>query len=135
MTLPGQTAVALDDGRALITGGQVPPVADTVDPCSGAIKQPYSAYSACIKTDAKIFAAGAASSIVPMTIPRSFHTMTKLADGRVLIAGGYQSVSFDATPAQKDPVSGIFDPKTQFTATASAEILIQRPVSLRRRGV
>ncbi len=103
-------------------------VSDMVDPCTGTTKTPYAynaaayPYSACLKADAKIYSVGGTVSIAPMTIPRSYHTMTKLADGRVLIAGGYQSVSFNATPMQADPVSGIYEPNTQFTATSSAEI-------------
>ncbi len=127
-TLPGQTAVTLDDGRALITGGHIPPVADSVDPCTGAVKTPYGEtagsypYSACIKADAKIFGGGVLNTVGPMTIPRTYHTMTKLPDGRVLIVGGNQSVSFDATPQNRDPVSGIFDPHAKYTSTATAEI-------------
>lgn len=48
--------------------------------------------------------------------------MTKLADGRVLIVGGFQSVTFDATPTVRDPATNLFDPHTKETTTATAEI-------------
>jgi hypothetical protein len=84
-----------------------------------------------------LFAAGAAalaqspgafSPTASMTIPRVWHTATLLTNGKVLIAGGIQTVieSFGANPGYSELVTAtaeLYDPSTgAFTPTGSMSI-------------
>lgn len=106
ITEKGSKVVTLEDGRALITGGLVRPY----DPYW---EEPYR--SGAVFRDSKLFdpTTGFASA-AQMNVPRAYHTMTKLADGRVLIVGGYTSISLGPTFAT--------DYISYPVATASAEL-------------
>lgn len=69
----GATATLLNDGKVLMTGG------------NGVDFYPYSINSAEIYNPAT----GQWTATTPMSFERGGHTATRLADGRVLIAGGF----------------------------------------------
>ncbi|MFL5680344.1 MAG: kelch repeat-containing protein [Chloroflexota bacterium] len=79
----GSTATRLQDGRVLVTGGYN---------CGKAGQDG-------IWASAEIYdpSAGTFSATGSMSTPREFHTATLLADGRVLIAGGYTAPQPTAT--------------------------------------
>src|SRR5712692_3705769 len=86
------TATLLDSGGVLIVGGyeaEVPlparALAELYDPANGTF-----------------------SPAGPMAIPRGSHTATVLADGRLLIAGGF--TVFPAVPAPTVPDAEVYDP-------------------------
>jgi N-acetylneuraminic acid mutarotase len=109
------TATLLVDGRVLVTGGWA---------CLN---------SNCgISDNGEIFdPAGGTWNVVPgrMSVPRARQTAVRLADGRVLIAGG----ACDASPCSTFTVTNradIFNPLTgQFSAVASLDVPLMYPTS------
>ncbi|HEU5296120.1 MAG TPA: kelch repeat-containing protein [Burkholderiaceae bacterium] len=95
----GHTATQLLDGRVLITGGEV---------CCN------TSADASLRT-AEIYdpATGTFQATGSMALHRSFHAATLLADGRVLVSGGFQAENNGAVADAE-----IFDPASgQFTLT------------------
>ncbi|MGD0248302.1 MAG: kelch repeat-containing protein, partial [Candidatus Limnocylindrales bacterium] len=101
------TATLLTDGRVLVVGGSYgtstntyPKVAELYDPSTG-----------------KFSVTGS------LAIGRSGHTATRLADGRVLIAGGKDDSSIFASAELYDPTTG------KFTTTGSMSSARDYPTS------
>ena len=90
-------AVELADGRILLTGGRY-----------GAVD---------VRTSAEIFdpATNAWTATGSMQRGRAGHTLTRLADGRILAAGGWTSGGFDNTAEIYNPATGTW----AFTASMS----------------
>jgi hypothetical protein len=116
------TTTLLSDGRVLITGG----LGLTAVP-DGHLR---------LLNTAEIFdpATGTFSSTGTMAQARQQHTATLLADGRVLVAGGYfDDICFTASTELFDPIAGMFS-STGFmlservghasTLLASGEVLV-----------
>ena len=99
MTVPrfNHTAIALNDGRVLIVGGNGRNTAEVYDPTSGTF-----------------------SAVGDMEVAHGLgHCAVKLLDGRVLVVGG------DAGSIQPSAVVEIFDPTSSVrtvTATIAAEL-------------
>ncbi|HEY8845606.1 MAG TPA: kelch repeat-containing protein, partial [Candidatus Limnocylindrales bacterium] len=104
----GQAATLLSDGRVLVTGGQgEPPAGDPTGLASAELYDPRS---------------GTFSPTGPMSGGRVIHTATLLADGRILVTGGLQTLHVGggfplASADLYDPKSGTFSP-TGSMATA-----------------
>jgi hypothetical protein len=96
----GATATTLADGRVLIAGG------GCGDPQAG---------TATSFASAEIYdpASGRFTPAGDMTAARQDHTATLLADGRVLVVGGYSFVSYSYNAS-----ADIFDPETNSFAAA-----------------
>jgi len=78
---------ALDDGQVLVAGGEDRPTAEIFDPRTYAFRMLHG----------------------EMSQPRWGHTATKLADGRVLLAGGWRLRDFGQATLSAD----LFDPQTE----------------------
>ncbi len=92
LTLP--VAVSLPDGRALITGNNIPPTATASDSSNSEIYDPDT---------------GEWTSVAPMSQNRTFHTLTLMPDGRVLAVGGEDPNGADHVLLS---TTEIFDPET-----------------------
>jgi hypothetical protein len=109
MTTPrvGHTATLLLNGKVLVAGGHnnyvdngVPASAELYDPSTGTF-----------------------TPIGDMTAAREFHTATLLADGRVLIAGGFDGVRPGANYGPPLASAELYDPSTGiFTPTGSMAV-------------
>jgi N-acetylneuraminic acid mutarotase len=90
-------AVQLADGRILLTGGR------------------YGSFD--VRTSAELFdpATNVWTATGSMQRGRAGHTLTRLADGRILAAGGWTSGGFDNTAEIYDPATGTW----AFTANMS----------------
>ena len=98
----GHTATALADGRVLVIGGDVP---------DGAGNLSATATTEFYDPQTQTFSAGPS-----LTQARSTHTATLLADGRVLVVGGYQVYG----PGVASATAEVYDPVTDsFTAVAT----------------
>jgi hypothetical protein len=93
-------AVALEDGRVLLTGG-------TATAEVGGVQSSAEIF------DPRTYRFTPTGS---MTVRRQGHTATRLEDGRILVAGGTENIGFRTELASAE----IYDPKTgRFTATGS----------------
>ena len=112
----GHTATALPDGRVLVIGGDEPDAAGVLTALDSVeIFDPQT----------QTFA------LAPLTLtaPRSTHTATLLADGRVLVAGGYDAGGavvasaeiVDPVGASSTAVGSMSVGRTQHTATLLAD--------------
>jgi hypothetical protein len=94
----GHTATRLADGRVLIAGG--------ITCCDAA--------GEVLSGAAEIYdpATGVFQPTGSLTTGRGFHAATLLADGRVLVTGGFAAVDASTTPSAEvyDPSTGLFDP-------------------------
>jgi hypothetical protein len=113
-TREGGAVVALDDGRALLTGGGRTYSVNETYPCG---------ISSCVLNEARIFdpqSPSALSTVTGMTQARTGHTMTKLPNGKILIIGGSDHFTIastsiflpnpTATAEIYDPATGTFTP-------------------------
>ena len=151
----GHTATLLDDGRILIVGGvQILPAAGTTPASAGFVEESEifdPVANTFTKTDdpslggprngdmSVIVQAPASGSdaTVPMALPvvRLNHTAVKLADGRVLISGGFGTERLDARfhPVEEELHSShIFDPATNTFAVVPNGMVIRATARLRR---
>jgi hypothetical protein len=103
--------LAVADGRVLVTGGE-PPETSTTLPEDSVDGEPALA-------SAEVYdpATGRFSPVGPMTAGREGHAMVQLADGRVLVLGGYNGSQQDPPPSTLSSAE-LFDPATgRFTVT------------------
>jgi Galactose oxidase, central domain/Kelch motif len=100
-----QTATLLADGRILMTGGW------------GSVRQGNLILQGEVLASAELFEpkTGTFSPTGSMTVPRNQHTATLLADGRVLISGGYGSGEVLASAELYEPKTGTFSPTGSMT--------------------
>ena len=108
------TATLLNDGRVLVVGGLVTPGQGGLATDTNAGAETYDPQSGTFTKAGAMFA------------NRNLHTATLLADGRVLVAGGYArgdsapgNVRFD-TAELYDPSTGNFSPTSPMTEARSA---------------
>lgn len=107
----GHTTTLLNDGRVLIIGGarlQAGKTGDVTGP--GDISEILSSVEVYDPTTGIFYNRGA------LTIPRAYHSATKLPDGRVLIAGGLN------TPNSAVGSFEIFDPDFDQVTTLSVSL-------------
>ncbi|HET6201164.1 MAG TPA: kelch repeat-containing protein [Planctomycetota bacterium] len=109
------TANRLDDGRVLVAGGGPVTLAD-----------PYGAVASAEIFDPAL--ESHAPTLAPMSSARAFHAAAKLADGRVLLAGGVDG-GFESPPGSGNfitnvlPTAEIFNPATGlFSPTGSMAV-------------
>ncbi len=105
-----QTATVLRDGRILITGG-----VDAPDTSGGSFGLPTGSAELYDPRTGSFNATGS------MTTPRAGHIAVPLADGRVLIVGGDQTITGDAPYHRSaelyDPATGTFSRTGSLTTT------------------
>lgn len=134
------TAVVLEDGTVLVSGGGVGAVAAAAtaayDPAQGAWRElpPMGAarrgHQAVLLNDGRVLVAGgladgvplasaevydpataAWSAVAPMAVPRLGHSLTVLNDGKVLVAGGSAATEPEGTLTELfDPATGTWRP-------------------------
>jgi Kelch motif/Galactose oxidase, central domain len=91
------TMTVLQDGRVLVAGG------------SGDIETADGVRAAVPLASAEIYdpQTDRWTDVPPMSVPRSLHTATRLPDGEVLVAGGYDDASGELSSAELyDPAGG-----------------------------
>lgn len=145
----GQTATLLQDGDVLIAGGSGDSTAELYDPKTGTFVQtgPMNVVrtdgaTATLLSDGRVLIAGGSDNSIDdkplasaelydpatgkfgptgsMARARSGHTATLLADGRVLVAGGFGSSGLDLASAELyDPATGKFSPTASMTRPRS----------------
>ena len=65
---------------------------------------------------------GGLSPAEPMAVPRAVHTATRLSDGRVLIAGGFDDEGGNESSAELfDPVAGEFSPTGSMSTSRNSQ--------------
>ncbi len=101
------SALALPDGRIMIAGGEVP---DAPAGATGSDSNRHLADVEFYDPSSGEFARGG-----PLLSPRSAHTLTLLADGRVLVAGGWGPEGPLATAEVYDPSTGTSTPTSAMT--------------------
>ncbi len=107
MTTPREmhTSTLLLDGRVLLTGGY---------------SQEFLASTAISPAELYDPVSGTFASAGIMRTPRFGHTATRLPDGRVLIAGGYDTNAYSLSTAEiYDPAAGTFTATANMTAARS----------------
>ncbi|WP_243303689.1 hypothetical protein [Geothrix oryzisoli] len=116
-TREGGAVVALDDGRALLTGGSRTYSVNETYPCG---------MRSCVLNEVRIFdpqSPSALSTVTGMMQARSGHTMTKLPNGKILITGGSDHFTLASTSTflpNPTATAEIYDPATgTFTPTGS----------------
>lgn len=130
-TREGGAVVALDDGRALLTGGGRTYSVNESYPCG---------ISSCVLNEARMFDPQSPSALVPvtgMTQARTGHTMTKLPNGKILIIGGSDHFTLaststflpnpTATAEIYDPATGTFTPTDTMKWARSGHAAILLP--------
>jgi len=118
----GAAVATLPDGRILVAGGD-----------------PQGSFSGYTLATAEIYdpAQNAWTATGSMALPRLRHTATRLADGRILVAGGLAGQANDLAPTAEtelyDPATGrwtvaapLSEPRSQHTATllATGQVLV-----------
>ncbi|HEY2712766.1 MAG TPA: kelch repeat-containing protein [Chthoniobacterales bacterium] len=111
-----QSAILLRDGTVLVSGGNMDRT-----PCTGTDP------TACVTTLAtsEIYnpSTGQWTTVGEMTIPRSFHTTTLLANGRVLATGGRIHTGPDYFDLKAIADADLYDPATgKWSATGTMTI-------------
>ena len=91
----GHTATLLTDGRVLVTGGIDPEMVD------GAVLRSVEAYVPSTRRWERV---------ARMPTARTQHTATRLADGRVLVVGGYDGSGPSRAVAIFDPATNAWTP-------------------------
>lgn len=98
------TMTVLADGRVLVTGG------------TGSIDTGSGVSSAVSLKSAEVYdpATDSFSDVASMSVPRAMHSASLLPDGKVLVAGGYDSASGELSSAE------VYDPAANdWTATGA----------------
>jgi hypothetical protein len=131
----GHTATLLNDGRILVVGGvQILPASGATPASAGFVEESEvfdPVANTFTKTDDPALGgpqngdmfvivqapASTGTALVPMALPvvRLYHTAVKLADGRVLVSGGFGTERLDSrfNPVEEELHSShIFDPAT-----------------------
>ncbi len=106
----GHTATLLADGRVLIAGGGK----------AGSDAFPSEFGDGAITAEVYDPVTGAFTSTGNMLTGRVGQTATLLADGKVLIAGGWTSSNATATAELYDPLTGAFTPTGSMTSARTA---------------
>ncbi|MEW5991129.1 MAG: kelch repeat-containing protein [Chloroflexota bacterium] len=99
--------VSLIDGRALVIGGWISDASSLPEGPSGSAELYDSA-------------SGAWSPVGPMTVSRAEHSATRLADGRILVVGGWGRSSSANDPRPALASAEIFDPATNTWTNVSS---------------
>ncbi len=102
----GARAVALADGRVLVAGGDVEDVDAWRPTATAEIYDPMT---------------GAFTPTASMGAPRDYPSLTLLADGRVLVAGGTNEDGELASAEIFDPATGTFAPTGSLTTERAAQ--------------
>jgi Fibronectin type III domain/Kelch motif/Galactose oxidase, central domain len=106
------TATLLADGRVLVVGGQC-------DNC-------WQTGSATNRAEIYDPARGTFTEVAPMSVARYRHSATLLADGRVLVVGGYGGQAW-ATAEVFDPARGIWSPTAPMAVSRHLHAAVRLP--------
>ena len=125
------TATLLNDGTVLVVGG-AKRMEDASNSCG--VNGPEDGCKDAAATESAALydpRTGAFSAVGPLGTPRMFHTATRLADGRVVVAGGTRSalfhkptvagVRFPIEPTQPVDTVEVYDPATKAFTPAGTD--------------